>query len=70
MKYITPSASTYAYSAKSVLFIILHLCLDFLKCGSGYKKNIFFNYKDRNLLIKMENCKFKNMIIPCYTWPL
>lgn len=42
---LTPSRRTYAYSARSDELIILHLCLAFLKCGSGNKKNILVSCK-------------------------
>lgn len=43
---------TYAYSASSVGLMILHLCFDFLKCGSGKRKNIFVSCNKNETFLK------------------
>ena len=41
---LTPGFRMYAYSANSGVLMMRCLNLTFLKCGSGYRKNIFVSW--------------------------
>lgn len=54
---LTPTRSVYAYSASNVGLIMRHLCLVFLKCGSGKRKNILLSCKrQRRVICGVWNC--------------
>lgn len=54
---LTPTLSVYAYSASNVGLIMRHLCLVFLKCGSGKRKNILLSCKwQRRVICGLWNC--------------
>lgn len=60
---LTPTLSVYAYSASNVELIMRHLCLVFLKCGSGKRKNILLSCKRQRRVI----CGLWNCIALCVT---